>query len=256
MNLIDKLDLLEMHLQRIIEGSAARLFPDYNMEKELAHRLVAALQAGARENPDGSLVAPNLFILVVHPGKSSLLRQNEGFFDDLTSSLEKSAAEAGMRFLSPPVIRIAEDPGMPLQQFRINAQISLDQLARTTDVLVELNAQGNNTPVNAFLIVNGMQIFSITQSVINIGRRSDNQMVIDDPRVSRVHAQLRAIKGRFVIFDLDSTGGTFVNAQRTSQSPLYPGDVISLAGFPLVYGQDSSKLGETQKYSPLGDREL
>jgi hypothetical protein len=256
LNLLDKLDLLEMHLQKIIEGSAARLFPDYNMEALLAHRLVAALQAGAREYPDGSLVAPNLFILVVHTSRGSLLRQNESFFDQLTINLESSADEAGMRFLSPPVIRFVDDAEMPLQQFRVTAQISLDQLARTTDVLVETNTTETNVPENAFLIVNGMQIFPLTHSVINIGRRSDNQMALDDPRVSRVHAQLRAIKGRFVIFDLDSTGGTFVNAQRINQAPLYPGDVISLAGYPLVYGQDSSRLGETQKFTPMGDAGL
>jgi pSer/pThr/pTyr-binding forkhead associated (FHA) protein len=67
----------------------------------------------------------------------------------------------------------------------------------------------------------------------------DNTLVIDDPRISRNHAQLRAIKGRYIIFDLNSTGGTFVNGQRTSQSVLYPGDVISLAGVPLVFGQDN-----------------
>jgi pSer/pThr/pTyr-binding forkhead associated (FHA) protein len=67
----------------------------------------------------------------------------------------------------------------------------------------------------------------------------ENQLVIDDPRVSRTHAQLRAIKGRYVVFDLNSTGGTFVNGQRTSQSALYPGDVISLAGVTLVFGQDN-----------------
>ena len=77
--------------------------------------------------------------------------------------------------------------------------------------------------------------------------------MIDDPRISRSHAQLRAIKGRFVIFDLNSTGGTFVNAQRTSQSVLYPGDVISLAGVPLVFGQDNppprSDLADTDPLS-------
>jgi pSer/pThr/pTyr-binding forkhead associated (FHA) protein len=81
-------------------------------------------------------------------------------------------------------------------------------------VLLEANPQETNIPENAYLIVNGTQIISLTHSVINIGRRSDNQMALDDPRVSRVHAQLRAIKGRFVIFDLDSTGGHLANAQR------------------------------------------
>jgi pSer/pThr/pTyr-binding forkhead associated (FHA) protein len=89
------------------------------------------------------------------------------------------------------------------------------------------------------LIVEGVKVFPLTTAVINIGRRLDNQLIIDDPRVSRNHAQLRSIKGRFVVFDLNSTGGTFVNGQRTSQSVLYPGDVISLSGVSLIFGQDN-----------------
>jgi pSer/pThr/pTyr-binding forkhead associated (FHA) protein len=105
-------------------------------------------------------------------------------------------------------------------------------------------------PQNAFLIVDGMQIFPLSQGVINIGRRQDNQLIIDDTRISRVHAQLRAIKGRYVIFDLESSGGTFVNGERIRRSTLYPGDVISLSGVPLVFGQDLSGAGETQDYDP------
>ena len=93
-------------------------------------------------------------------------------------------------------------------------------------------------PENAFVIVEGVRVFALTEPVVNIGRRLDNTLVIDDPRVSRNHAQIRAIKGRFVLFDLNSTGGTFVNGQRANQSVLYPGDVISLAGVSLIFGQD------------------
>src|SRR5512133_408404 len=99
--------------------------------------------------------------------------------------------------------------------------------------------ESSGTPENAFLIVEGVKVFPLNLPVINIGRRLENQLVIDDPRVSRNHAQLRAIKGRFVLFDLNSTGGTFVNGQRTSQTVLYPGDVISLAGVALIFGQDN-----------------
>jgi pSer/pThr/pTyr-binding forkhead associated (FHA) protein len=99
--------------------------------------------------------------------------------------------------------------------------------------------EGNGIPENAFLIVEGVKVHPLNESVVNIGRRLENQLVIDDPRVSRNHAQLRAIKGRFVLFDLNSTGGTFVNGQRTSQTVLYPGDVISLAGVALIFGQDN-----------------
>ncbi len=103
----------------------------------------------------------------------------------------------------------------------------------------EENQESENIPENAFLIIEGVKVHPLTEPVVNIGRRLENQLVIDDPRVSRNHAQLRAIKGRFVLFDLNSTGGTFVNGQRTSQTVLYPGDVISLAGVALIFGQDN-----------------
>ena len=101
-----------------------------------------------------------------------------------------------------------------------------------------------------------MQIFPIAQQIVNLGRRVDNHVVIEDLRVSRVHAQIRAIKGHYVIFDLDSSGGTFVNGVRLGQATLYPGDVISLAGVNLVYGQDAAQLssddqGTTQPLVPF-----
>jgi len=94
-------------------------------------------------------------------------------------------------------------------------------------------------PEHAYLIISGVKVFPLGSPVINIGRRLDNALVIDDPRVSRNHAQLRAEGGRFVVYDLNSTGGTFVNGKRVTQCVLYPGDVISLAGVPIIFGQDN-----------------
>jgi pSer/pThr/pTyr-binding forkhead associated (FHA) protein len=111
-------------------------------------------------------------------------------------------------------------------------------------------------PESAFLIVDGVKEFPLRKPVVNVGRRLDNDLVIDDPRVSRHHAQLRAIKSRYVLFDLNSSGGTFINGQRTSQTVLYPGDVISLAGVSLIFGQDiplpQRDLGHTGPRSQAG----
>lgn len=108
-------------------------------------------------------------------------------------------------------------------------------------------------PQNAFLVIEGMKVHTLTESVINIGRKFENHIIIDDPRISRHHAQLRAIRGHFVLFDLNSTGGTFVNGQRTTQTVLYPGDMISLAGVTLIFGQDSlTPRPDLVDTSPLG----
>jgi len=95
----------------------------------------------------------------------------------------------------------------------------------------------SSIPEDAFVIIDGTRVIPLNQAVINIGRRIENTLVVDDPRVSRTHAQMRAINGRYIIFDLNSTGGTFVNGERVKQTVLYPGDVISLAGADLIYGQ-------------------
>lgn len=108
-------------------------------------------------------------------------------------------------------------------------------------------------PQNAILILEGIKVHPLTESVINIGRKLENHIIIDDPRISRQHAQLRAVNGHFMLFDLNSTGGTFVNGKRTSEILLYPGDVISLAGVTLIFAQDdpTSRSGQVET-SPLG----
>jgi hypothetical protein len=93
-------------------------------------------------------------------------------------------------------------------------------------------------PRNAYLILQGTRVIPLNQPFIKIGRQLDNHIILEDPRVSRAHAHIKLVNDRFVIFDLHSTGGTFVNGRQTTQSVLYPGDVVSLAGVIFIYSQE------------------
>jgi len=93
-------------------------------------------------------------------------------------------------------------------------------------------------PPNAFFVIDGTRYYPLAKAVISIGRRLENDLVVDDPRVSRNHARLQAIEGHYVLFDLDSTGGTFVNGNRIVQTIIYPNDSISLGGVTLTFHQD------------------
>lgn len=90
---------------------------------------------------------------------------------------------------------------------------------------------------DAFLIINGIDLFPLKLSITSIGRKIDSVLVLNDPRVSRRHAEVRCFKGRFVVFDMNSSGGTYVNGHRITHSLVYDGDVISLAGVQLVFRQ-------------------
>ena len=71
--------------------------------------------------------------------------------------------------------------------------------------------------------------FPLEGDVITIGREADNGIIINDAEVSRKHTQFVFQGGKFILTDLGSTNGTFVNGQRlTGQHILQPGEVISL----------------------------
>jgi len=91
--------------------------------------------------------------------------------------------------------------------------------------------------MQAFLVVDGSRVVMVDKPVINLGRKKDNHIVIDNEHISRYHAQIRTIRGRYVIMDLNSTVGTSVNGKRIEQTFLKAGDVISLGGVPIIFGQ-------------------
>jgi pSer/pThr/pTyr-binding forkhead associated (FHA) protein len=112
----------------------------------------------------------------------------------------------------------------------------------------------DNQTQRTFLIVDGNRVIFLDQPVTNIGRKADNDIVIDDQHVSRFHAQIRDIQGRFVLFDLDSTVGTSVNGRSIKQKFLKPGDVISVGGVPLIFGQGNPKADQVT--SPIDPDEI
>ena len=93
----------------------------------------------------------------------------------------------------------------------------------------------------AFLIVEGKRAISLERSITTIGRKPDNHIVIKDHHVSRYHAQIRKIKGSYVLMDLESTVGTSINGRKVKQAFLKDGDVISIGGSPLLFGMGTPK---------------
>src|SRR6266508_4117554 len=68
-----------------------------------------------------------------------------------------------------------------------------------------------------------------------IGRGDDNDLVLSDKQVSRLHARIVAAEGSHAIHDLQSRHGTFVNSARVTTAPLNDGDVIQLGSVLLAF---------------------
>jgi sigma-B regulation protein RsbU (phosphoserine phosphatase) len=73
---------------------------------------------------------------------------------------------------------------------------------------------------------------------ILIGRGAHNHVVLDDVRLSRQHARVSPEMDRYVVYDLNSTNGTYVNDSQVSRHVLSPNDVIRVGpyGFRVELG--------------------
>lgn len=89
--------------------------------------------------------------------------------------------------------------------------------------------------------------FSLEGDQLVIGRDSSSGVAINDAEVSRKHARLTFQGGKYVLEDLGSTNGTFVNGQRLGSAVvLKSGDVVSLGEqIVLMYEALSADAGET-----------
>ncbi len=93
----------------------------------------------------------------------------------------------------------------------------------------------NETKQASYLMLGNQKISLVAQ--INIGRESDNDVVLDSKLVSRHHCMIQKIKGAFFIKDSGSTNGTFVNGTKLPVDKyirLNIGDKISVGSVNLV----------------------
>lgn len=82
------------------------------------------------------------------------------------------------------------------------------------------------------------QKYSISaNTTINIGKQTDNQIIIDNPYVSPVHAQISLSNDTWVVTDNNSKNGIYVNGKRVLDSSiLHFGDVLYILGVKIVFG--------------------
>ena len=236
------LDQLEERLQALIEVHLLNYLPIKKKENKVAQQLARAMLNNLIEEGDKK-IAPHAYTLAAHPALIDKWQGDLELIANFKQTLKTLAVGSDLDFAAPLSFSLAPDPELGAEEIRILISKRVDEIADTKGMGSQKTTEAETLavpiPRNAFLIIHGTKVFPLKDSVINIGRRMENDLTIDDPRVSRNHAQLRAVNNNFVIFDLNSTGGTYVNSQRSHQSVLYPGDVISLAGVPLIYGQDN-----------------
>ena len=171
-----------------------RALPAQQTEDQVIRRLSQAMISGVQVDAAGNRVAPNVYLLTVAP--SALAQwQDPIVLAKLRKILKEAGDQAGLRFTTLPIIEMVEAAGTAPGKSRVEALHREPSIGMTQDMTGNTPPQSSigeapEIPDNAFLIVGGVKEFALFSTVINIGRRLDNDLVIEDPRVSRQHAQL------------------------------------------------------------------
>lgn len=225
------IDKLESQLQALIEGAFARLFGRAVRARDLAILLRRTMEDSAVQGR-----APDSYQISLNP---DTLKPFVGQYPDLPARfaalIVEFSGQAGYQLHGRPQVELLADEQLAGHEVFITASHSLEVESQTT-AMQPATVVPPSPPLRPTLhIIKETKAVPLTQSLINIGRESNNDIVIRDARVSRHHLQLRKRFGAYTLFDVNSRGGTLVNDTAVREHRLQDGDVIRIGHTRLVY---------------------
>ncbi|MCU1452963.1 MAG: hypothetical protein JWN46_1109 [Acidimicrobiales bacterium] len=125
-----------------------------------------------------------------------------------------------------PLERPADEPS--------TITFQLDQ-ASEDEVVVDLQDVG---PDGVMLVTRGPNAgssFALGQAITTAGRHPDSDIFLDDVTVSRRHVEIRRTPDGYLVRDVGSLNGTYLNRERIEEGPLVNGDELQVGKFKLVF---------------------
>ena len=144
---------------------------------------------------------------------------------------------------APPTPPSPSGAGHRLQ----NTSFGMAAAPRPSATAPSVPAGGGPPAMGNFLFRTGPlkgQRYQIRTPVLNIGRAEYNDLSIPDASVSTAHAKLQRREGVWVLVDLESTNGTFVDGEQISgESPLAPGALVRFGDVQVVFEPTDDAMG-------------
>lgn len=245
------LDRFERGLERAVNGAFAKAFKSEVQPVEIASALRRAVDDRAAVVGRGRTLVPNAF--AVELGETDFARLGEyadALADELVANVREHADNQGYSFVGPVTVGFEQKDDLETGVFRVRtatvkgrehpAPQPPEGAAPATASAAPPAPRGAHVPAakRPWLDVDG-NAYPLTASVTVLGRGDEAGIVLDDPGVSRRHAEVRVTAdGRHLVAhlrDLGSTNGTFVDGERTMSATLTEGSTITVGRTRLVY---------------------
>lgn len=220
---------IEKKLETVFEGFFAQQFKTKLQPVEIAKKISALIEDERQIGPRHTYV-PNQFNVFL---SLSDYRSTEGLHEKLKQELEEYI-----------LIYVKQNnyhlPGEIKIEFLTNKTLTTGQFLVTA--LFEEKTPGQNVEATQMLLpeaVNHLapeaflqeqkskKVFPLSE-VTALGRSKHNSLVVNDPSASRFHAKIQRKGGSYILFDLNSTNGTYVNQRQVKEAELAPGDIVTI----------------------------
>ncbi|MDQ4148609.1 MAG: DUF3662 domain-containing protein [Actinomycetota bacterium] len=223
-------DEFERRLERVVEGVFSKAFRSEVEPAEIGRRLLRTMEEGKSVSV-GAVYVPNDYVISLsredHDRLEGLMPTLRSEFRDL---LKQNARERRWRLPGPVDVRFAVDESASVGKFDVTA------LHVAGAVEEDLGAEHK-----LVLLGDGEgKEWRLDREGVTLGRSSSNEVVINDPNVSRSHAQVVLRDDEWWVIDLGSTNGTLVNGMLIKERRLVPGDRIKLGATELEFQEVGS----------------
>ena len=238
---------LESFFKKNIASLFHRGFSNELEPSELRNALENEIKERRKHTRNGYIV-PNTYEIQLSTEDYQRL-SSARFMEDMTVSIEKTLIQSDSFMDGVLSLRLREDNDFTKGTFAISSlyeDTKPTTVADTESNTLVLSHSDFTLPLNlppvrrlaSLRVVRGIDAkayLEIGERKVYLGRREQNDLILTDLNVSRLHASIDYERHRHIIHDAGSLNGLFVNGERMSDACLLPGDEIGLGNTLLRY---------------------
>ena len=228
----------EQRLEGVVTGAFARAFRSAVQPVEIAAALQREVDNSAQALSRDRMLAANVFVVELSASDYERLAPfGDTLAAELSRLVEEHVGEQRYTLTGPLEIGFAAADDLGTGRFRVRSNTS----AAVTPVAGERMTETAIRTSDVVIEVNGMR-HPLSPPGVVIGRGSEADLRINDPGISRKHAQLAVTAGdggsgggtEVTVHDLGSTNGVILNGQRVSDGQVRDGSHIQLGNTVIV----------------------
>jgi hypothetical protein len=237
---------IESKIAGLVEGTFSRAFRSEVRPVEIARKLAREMEEHKSVSVNRTYV-PNEYRVFLSPrDRDRFSSYEDALVTELAGYLLEHARRERLALLSKPVIEFETDDRLGLGEFGIQTRVVQPGESRpapepepepsgrtmiysTAGRMAEpLEERARVRQQNALLLYDGKRLV-VGPTGVTLGRSRECDIVLNDPNISRAHAEIRPRGGSWVLSDLGSTNGSCLNGTRIERPEvLKPGDEVEL----------------------------